>query len=109
MKYGYTILIIALFFVASCSTSKITSTWKAENVQPKKYKKILVLGLINEPDGTVRISMEANVVFNLKDLGYTAVCSCDEYEPGTFENMNEQQALTKLTKGGVDAVLTIVL
>jgi hypothetical protein len=109
MKYIYRITIISLFFISACSTSKITSSWKAENVQPKKYKKILVLGLINEPDGTVRISMEANLEFNLRDLGYTAICSCDEYEPKAFENMNEQQALAKLDKSGVDAVLTIVL
>ena len=109
MKLSWKPLIISLLFVAACNTSKITSSWKAEDVEPKQYKKILVLGLINDPDQTIRISMEANLVSNLKDLGYTAVCSCDEYEPKAFENMNEKEALAKLNKGGIDAVLTIVL
>jgi hypothetical protein len=109
MISSYKSLIACLLFMIACNTSKITSSWKVENVQPVKYKKVLVLGLINDPDRTIRIAMEANIVSNLKDLGYTAVCSCDEYEPKAFENMKEQEALAKLNNGGVDAVLTVVL
>jgi hypothetical protein len=81
MKLSYKSLVICLIFIMACNTSKITSSWKAENVQPVKYKKVLVLGLINDPDRNIRVAMEANIVSNLKDLGYTAVCSCDEYDP----------------------------
>jgi hypothetical protein len=109
MKFSYKPIIIGMLLIMACNTSKITSSWKAENVQPVKYKKILVLGLINDPDGTIRVAMEANIVSNLKDLGYIAVCSCDEYDSKAFENMKEQEALAKLTHGGVDAVLTVVL
>src|SRR5436190_14837132 len=109
MISSYKSLIVCLLFMIACNTSKITSSWKEENVQPVKYKKVLVLGLINEPDKTIRVAMEANIVSNLKDLGYTSVCSCDEYEPESFENLKEQEALAKLNNGGVDAVLTVVL
>ncbi len=109
MKQVYKIAFVALFFIVGCNTSKITSSWKAENVQPREYKKILVLGLINEPDRTVREQMEEHIMGDLRDLGYDAVCSCDEFNPKAFENMKEQEALAKLNNSGIDAVLTVVL
>lgn len=104
-------LVVAGFLLlfAGCTSSKITTSWKAENITPKAYGKILVLGLINEPDRTIREKMEEHIVADLKALGYTAVCSCDEFNPKTFENLNEQQSLDKLSKSGIDAVITIVL
>jgi hypothetical protein len=109
MKQVYKIALVALFLIAGCSTSRITSSWKAENIQPKEYKKILVLGLINEPDRTVREQMEEHIMGDLRDLGYDAVCSCDQFNPKTFENMKEKEALAKLNNSGIDAVLTVVL
>jgi hypothetical protein len=100
--------IIALFIIA-CSSTKITSSWKADDFQSKKYKKVLVLGLINDPDRTIRENMEEQLMGDLKELGYDAVCSCDEFGPKAFEKMNEKEALAKLGNSGVDAVLTIVL
>lgn len=76
---------------------------------PKAYHKILVLGLINEPDRTIREKMEEHIVGDLKGLGYNAVCSCNEFDPKAFENINEQEALEKLSNSGIDAVLTVVL
>jgi len=109
MKRMYKTAIIGLVLIAACSTSKITSSWKADDVTPAAYKKILVLGLINEPDRSIREKMEEHIVGDLQALGYTAVCSCDEFNPKTFENLTEQQALAKLSNSGIDAVLTIVL
>jgi hypothetical protein len=100
-------ILLAIF--AGCSSSRITSSWKAENVTPKAYHKILVLGLINEPDRTIREQMEEHIVGDLKELGYNAVCSCNEFDPKAFENINEQEALKKLSNSGIDAVLTVVL
>ena len=101
--------IILLLVAAGCSSSKLTHSWKAENIAPKKYNKILVLGLINEPDRTLREKMEEHIMGDLKALGYAAICSCDEFNPKAFENMSEKQALDKLSNSGIDAVLTIVL
>lgn len=109
MKKLSLVPLLLFLILAGCSSSKITSSWKAENVIPKAYKKVLVLGLINEPDRTIREKMEEHIVADLKALGYTAVCSCDEFNPKTFENLNEQQALDKLSESGIDAVLTVVL
>lgn len=95
--------------LAGCTSSKITTSWKAENMESRQYNKILVLGLINEPDRTIREKMEEHAVADLKAPGYTSVCSCDEFNPKAFENMTEKQALAMLDKSGIDAVLTVVL
>ena len=105
---GITVVII-LFFSGCGSSSWITSSWKAPDVYPKKFNKIVVLGLVRETDRTIREKMEQHIAGDLRDLGYNAVCCCDEFYPKTFEGMNEEQALKKLRSEGVDAVLTITL
>jgi hypothetical protein len=102
---GLLILIIGI----GCNTSKITSSWKAENVLPEKYNKILVLGLIREADRTIQEKMETHIVDDLKNLGYNAVSSLKEYGLKAFDKMEEEAAIAKLKNSGVDAVLTIVL
>lgn len=109
MKKIALLLTIFLVVFTNCTTSKITSSWKSPNVHSQFYKRILVLGLINEPDRTIRERMEQNVMRELGQMGYDAVCSCDEFNPKAFENLSEQQALDKLGNSGVDGVLTIVL
>lgn len=103
-----TALSVLLFFGCG-TTSLITSSWKAADIQTKNYKKIVVLGLIRDADKTIREKMEQHIVSDLKDLGYNAVCSCDEYNPKAFENMSEKEAIAKLRSSGVEAVLTITL
>ena len=110
MKHLIKSAAVLAFLLSGCgSSSYITSSWKAANSTLKNYKKIVVVGLIRETDRSMREIMEQHIVGDLKDLGYNAVCSCDEYNPKTFEGMSEQQAVEKLRTAGVDAVLTIVL
>lgn len=103
------LFLVVLILIAGCTTSKVTSSWKSPHAQNQFYKKILVLGLINEPDRSIRENMEKNVMTELRTMGFDAMCSCDEFGPKSFENLNEQQALDKLQNSGIDAVLTIVL
>lgn len=110
MKHILAMIVVFLFLASGCGpSSRITSSWRAENVQPQKFKKVVVLGLIRENDRTLREKMEQHLVGDLKELGYDAVCSCDQYNPKAFENMGEEEAISKLHTSGVDAVLTIVL
>lgn len=102
---GFAFLLIA----AGCSSSKITTSWKAEGATPKKYSKIMVLALIREADRTIQQNMENHFVGDLKDLGYNAVSSLQEYGPKAFDKMDEEAAILKLKNSGVDAVITIVL
>ena len=63
---------LALFILLSqlsCSNSKITSSWKAGNINPGKYNKVLVLGLIRETDRTIREKMEEHLIGDLQRAG----------------------------------------
>jgi hypothetical protein len=103
------ILCASLLLFAACSSSKITTSWTAQHVQPKKYNKVLVVGLIRESDRSIREKMENHFVGDLSSLGYKAVSSLAEYGPKAFDNLSEEEMLRKLGHSGVDAVLTIVL
>lgn len=101
-------LLFVLIF-AGCTSSKITSSWKAKDAEPKFYSKILVLGLIREKDRTIQENMENHLVGDLKNLGYNAVSALKEYGPRAFYKMNEEEVIARLKNSGVDAVVTIVL
>ncbi len=109
MKQVIKVFLAVLFIFTSCTSSRITSSWKSPDLQQKKYKKILVLGLLKDTDRPLRERMEEHIIGDLKNLGYDAVCSCTEYDPKEFNNMKEQEAMQKLNTGGIDAVLTVVL
>jgi len=109
MKLFKYLSLAALLMLASCTPSRITSTWKAKDAQVRPYNKVLVLGLIRESDRALREKMEQHLVENLRALGYNAICACDEYGPKAFENVTENDALDKLSNSGIDAVLTVVL
>lgn len=109
MKSITAITSLLIVILTACSTSNITSSWKEKDVQPLRYRKIMVLGLINGPDRNVRESMETNIASGLNRLGYSAVCACDEFNPKAFEGLSEKEALAKISDKGIDAVLTVVL
>ncbi len=96
--------------ITGCGTSSyITKSWKAPVASARQYNKVLVLGLIGGDDPVLREKIETHIVDDLKTLGYDAICSCQEYEPKAFERMSENDAIAKLSGGGIDAVLTVVL
>lgn len=103
------ISLVLLMFAAACSSSKITTSWKAEDVVAGKYNKILVVGLIRDADRSMQEKMENHFVGDLKKLGYDAVSSLQEYGPKAFDKMDEETAIAKIKSTGVDAVITIVL
>jgi hypothetical protein len=104
------IILLALYFLfAGCSSSKITTTWKAPANSILPDTKILVLGIINENDKKLQQKMEQHFVDDLKNTGYKAISALAEYGPKAFENLSEKDALNKLKNSGADAVLTIVL
>jgi hypothetical protein len=109
MKTLIYILLVPFLVMSGCTSSKITTSWKAENKPFEKFNKVMVLGLIRENDRALQEKMENHLVGDLQLLGYTAVSSLKEYGPKAFEGMTEQEAISKIRISGVDAVLTIVL
>ncbi|QNA45577.1 hypothetical protein [Lacibacter sediminis] len=109
MKKIKWLAVLLVILLTGCTSTKITSSWKAQNVEAKQYSKILVLGLIRDTDRSLQEKMEAHLVGDLKDKGYNAVGSLSEYGPKAFSNMTETEAVNKLKASAVDAVITIVL
>lgn len=103
------LILLASLFVTACSTTKITSSWKAANLQPKKYSKILVLGLIKDSDRSLQEKMEMHLADDLKSKGYNAVGSLQEFGPKAFANLTEAEAIARLKQSNIEAVVTIVL
>jgi hypothetical protein len=109
MRILQSILFSVLLISIGCSSSKITTTWKAPVTPTKNYTKILVLGVINDKDKRVQQLMEQHFVGDLTNLGYNAISALQQYGPKAFENLSEKEALEKIKTSGADAVLTIVL
>lgn len=110
MRTRKVFVIIVLFtLLSACSSTKLTTSWKAGDVTSTHYERILVLGLMTDPDRRIREEMETSLVNNLKLSGLNAVCACEEFGPKAFESMSEEEALATLNDNGFDAVLTAVL
>ena len=107
MKKMIWILSAALLF--SCQTSKITYKWTDKNVVPKRYNKILVLGVFKDGDHELQSKMEHHLAGDLNDLGYSAFAASEIYPQGTFIKGDTVKAIEALDKKGFDAILTIVL
>jgi hypothetical protein len=107
MKKLFFLPLIAFLF--SCQPSKITQTWVAKDVAPKKYKKVLVLGVLIDNDNELQTKMEDHLAGDLKDLGYNAVAANKTFPAGTFLKGDTARAKTALEGKGFDAILTIVL
>ncbi len=101
--------IVFLLVAASCSSSRILSSWKASNARQGKFKKIMVMALVKESDNTLKSQMEQHLVGDLKDKGFDAISSYQQYGPRVFDNMDEKDAVEKIRNSGVDAIITIVL
>lgn len=95
--------------MVSCSSSRITNSWKSDSIPEKKFNKIIVVSIIAGSDWAIRDKMETHLVGDLSDKGYTAISAIKEYGPKYFENMKEAEVLDKLSNSGVDAVITVVL
>lgn len=109
MKEIPIVLFASLLALASCSSTKVTSSWKADKLQTSQYKKIMVLGIINQKDRTLREELENQLVAKLKLQGYDAHSALVEYGPKAFSKFQEDEIADQLKNSGYDAVLTTVL
>ena len=107
MKKMFLLLCSVVLF--SCQTSRITATWTDKNVSPKKFNKILVIGLLKDNDRELQSKMEKHLAGDLNDLGYSAFAASDVFPLGTFVKGDTTKAIEALNSKGFDAVLTVVL
>lgn len=102
-------IIPMLAFIVSCQPSKITQSWTAKDVTPKKYKKILVLGVLTDNDNELQVKIEDHLAADLKDLGYNAIAANKIFPAGTFVKGDTAKAKSALEGKGFDGILTVVL
>lgn len=101
--------IITLLAIASCSSTKVTSSWKAPGTEVKvNSRHVLVLGIMNKGQShALRSNMEDQLATELRNSGVDATPSSSVFNSRQFNN--EQKALRALKNKGYDAVMTISL
>lgn len=100
---------IATTILLSCSSTKITSSWKASGAVTKPYHNVMVWGILTEKDSTLRKQMEAHIVNDLIGKGYHAISSMEVYRTKAYKKLTSKEIVDEFKNSGVDAVVTIVL
>jgi hypothetical protein len=100
---------LVVLFLFSCNSSKITSSWKAENTVTKPYHNIMVWGLLTEKDSALRNLMETHLVNDFISKGYHAVSSLGVYKEKAYKKLTSKEIVNEFKLTGIDAVVTIVL
>jgi hypothetical protein len=109
-KFGLFIIGAGLMLLAACSSTKLTSSWKTNDAQLQRDKKIMVMALVPKQEKQLRMLMEDNLVAELKKEGYNAASAFREYGPDAFDDKtDEKTALRKLKNSDASQVLTVVL
>jgi hypothetical protein len=101
--------LIAAALLISCNSTKINSSWKAENTQTKPYHNVMVWGLMAEKDSSLRKQMETHLVNDLVSKGYHAVASLDVYKAKAYKKLSAKEILDEFKSTGVDAIITLAL
>lgn len=100
---------LVIFTIASCNSTQVISSYKDEKVAAKDYKKILVLGIFQPKERSLRQETEIQLVNRLNDNGYNAVSAMEDFGPKAFEKVSEDQLAEKLKSTRYDAVITTAL
>ncbi|MBU6158630.1 MAG: hypothetical protein KGP35_06315 [Bacteroidetes bacterium] len=101
-----------IFFisVASCTTTRIDSSWKDPQFQNTAFKKIIVAGIMEgKKRKSLQLSFESHAVNDLKMIGYTAKAASDVYGLRGINGKSEGEILQMLKKDGYDAAITFTL
>jgi len=103
MKAKIFIGLIVLSMLWSCSTT-MQYTWKKENVEGKKFDKVLVLAISKNLKS--RTLMENSVVDLLKKEGINASNALNVFTPvENLEKLTEDEIEKRIKNGGYDALL----
>lgn len=108
VKTAIPVIILTSIFI-SCSSTKISSSWKDKNAQTKPYHNIMIWGLLPEKDSALRHHMEKHLVNDLAAKGYHAVSSIDVYKAKAYKKLTAAEILDEFKNTGIDAVITLVL
>jgi len=107
MKRALSVLVFISLAWGSCKTTHIDHSWAAPGNEGKPFKKLLVIGMMNNQQVCERV--ETHLTDDLRSMGYNAVSEIETYGPRSFTGLNEKQIFEKISDKGIDAIITIVL
>lgn len=108
-KLGLLALSLLVILLGACGSTKLISSWKADDVSNQKFDKVLVIGLMGNKDRDLRENVERIIVQQLQTKGINSGSAFAEYGPKTFEGLDESSALKKLKNKGYDGAITVAL
>jgi hypothetical protein len=108
-KHFFPVCTAALLFLMACNNTRILSSWQAEDVDPQKYNKLLVIGMMGARDQALRQNVENSMVQQLQASGINAVAATKQYGPRTFRDMKEEDAVKMVSNDAFDGVLVVEL
>ncbi|ANI88814.1 hypothetical protein A9P82_05630 [Arachidicoccus ginsenosidimutans] len=111
MKKIFLWCIPAMLLLASCSTSRLTTSWVSPKATEtgKHFNKVLVLGLLSNRNRAVKVNMENALAQDLATIGVKAETATDVFGPVAFRGLTEKQVLHRLHSHDIDGVITIAL
>lgn len=100
----------AVFFLFSCTTTRITSIWKDPQLTTTNYKNIIVVCLMDGvKNKSIGIYLERHICEDLQQMGYSAKSSIDIYGPKRFQGKTDDEVINMVRTDGYDAVITIAV
>ncbi|MBS1495855.1 MAG: hypothetical protein JSU03_09605 [Bacteroidetes bacterium] len=100
---------VLLMLLISCNSTKVTSSWQADDAVNNTFNKIIVYGIFNQKNRVMRQTIENKIVAQLNSIGYNAVSALAMYGPKAFAKVKEDDIADELKSSGFDAVLTTTL
>ena len=106
----YLVLLAAISFLAACSSTKVTSSWKSPDVTSGNLsiKKLWLLLYCRKKTGICKNLWKSNWLMNLNQKESMQFQHTNSYGP-KYLPQDEHKAVNKLQESGVDGFLTIVL
>jgi hypothetical protein len=102
-------LLLVIVSLASCSSTELLSSWKAENANLNQYKKVLVVALTGNKDRSIRDNIESAMVNSLKANNVDAVAASEGYGPKAFEKLSDADVVSKVKSDGYDGIIILSL
>jgi hypothetical protein len=104
------ITIAASLILFSCSTTNITSRWKAKDISPQSsYRDIMALVVAGDEERPLIEKMEKHIAGDFNVMGYNAYSAFAEFGPKALKGLNEPALMAKFSEKGIDAVLMVSL
>jgi hypothetical protein len=99
---------VAIAFLFSCSSTKITGAWKNPKQPAKTYSSIFVASLSS--NSVARATVENDMASALEKQGIASYKSMDEFPPGVKkDSVTKEEILGRMRNKKADGILTISL